>query len=291
MKRLSAVLVLACVCSLAVSSVQAGEGCCMKNGDAKTVKASGQCTKTGMACAAFGKEFPAMTVTVGDQKYCWATQSAECWKAMQASKAKPSFMVAGKQFDDMEKAMDAFVCAAECYKAGFTTIAYEEKDGAWAMCEMGDDCCTKGAAEGKACCAAKKASTLASCPAGKKDAAVASAKSEGCAGSKEHGAAKVDYKQYKKFRVAGHTYTSFADAMAAHKRVAESMKQVKMSYIVDGKTVDNSDEVCPMAKKDHKVVYCVGGSKTPCEMTAKVLMAKAQCDAAAKALDTSTARL
>lgn len=283
MKKLSTLLAVACMCSLAVSAATAGPGCCMKDAkDAKMVKASGQCTKSGEACASMTQQFPAMKVVVGDQSYCWESQMADAYKAMKAPGAKPVFVVNSKEYTNAAEAFDAYVCAAECYKTGFMSVSYQDGD-AWKMVDM--DCCTAGTMEGKSCCAAKSGMTSAkagSCAA--KAEGTAMAKGEGCAKSGE-AMAKVDYAKFKKFRVAGHEYTSYADAVAAQKRAVESVKQVKMAYEFDGKTVDCESKVCPTAMKDGKVMYVIGTEKIPCPVTAKVKMAKAQCEAAKKALD------
>jgi hypothetical protein len=53
-----------------------------------------------------------------------------------------------------------------------------------------------------------------------------------------------------------------------------------MTYVVDGKEVDDCAKVCPKAKAAGKVQFVVGETRTSCEDTARYTLAKAQYEAA-----------
>ncbi len=257
-KRIGFLAAVACMCTFGVSAAWAGEGCCAKGKDAKTASAKGSCSLAGKVCGGDMKEFPSMKVMVGDESFeCPMAAAAAAKKA----DTKATYIVMGEKFDDGEKAYAAYACAAECYAKNFGSIGVE-RDGKWAFVSS-DGCCKSGSS-------VKMAS--------------------GCAKDQDKTLASADFKTAKKFRVAGHDYNNWDEAMKASKKAQESMKAVKMTYVVDGKTVDSADDVCPMAKKDGKVEYRVGSDKTNCCYEAKVLQAKAQVEAAKKAVEGSMAK-
>lgn len=85
-----------------------------------------------------------------------------------------------------------------------------------------------------------------------------------------------------KFMVAGHSYATFDAASKARTEVLAAIGAVKMKYIVDGKEVGCSSQVCPKAKAAGHVKYVVGEKNMDCELMARVELAKAQYDAAKK---------
>lgn len=284
MRKLSIVLALACVCSFGVSAAFAGPGCCKKDAaTAKAVKETGKCSYTEAACAGEGEAFPTMAALVGDQKFECCDAAT---KAAEKANAKVKYVVNGKEFDCKDKAMAAYACAAECYAEGYMSVAYYA-DGKWKHC--GSSC---GGEKGASCGDKSAAKSCSHEGAAKTASAGGSACCKEKAGvklSKEELAACC--KKASKYRVAGHEYKSWDEASAASKKAHEAVKQMKMTYVVDGKNVDDAEKVCPTMKEAGKVEYMVAGEKMKCEMSAKVKMAKAMCEAAKKALDSAQARI
>jgi hypothetical protein len=68
-------------------------------------------------------------------------------------------------------------------------------------------------------------------------------------------------------------------------------RAVSLKYVVDGKEVGSSSDVCPLAKMAGKVQYMVNGEKTPCETTARISLAKAQYEAATKKTEKKVAAM
>lgn len=297
MRKFATLLAALCICSWGTATALAGGAGCAAA--AKKAAASGGCPFSGKSACMSGDEFPAMSTMVGDQKFeC----PVEAGKAAEKAHGKVVFVVAGEKFDSQDKAMSAYACAAECYAKRFVSIAYE-KDGKWMTCD-GEDCC-KG----------EKTAMAAGCSHGKGDAAMASAKGEcshakgaamasakgecthakgkgemtaakgECSHAKNAAAMAANFPKGTRFRVAGRIYNSFEDAHKASMRAREAIRNIKVTYRVDGKDVADSKDVCPTAKASGKVVYVVGSESTPCEMTARVKMAKAQVEAAKKSLD------
>lgn len=256
MRKFSWVLALACMCSLGVSAAFAGPGCCAAGKkDASLTKAKSGCSASASTCSS--DAFPTMAVMVGEKSYdC----PMEATKAAESAHTKPTFVVAGEKFDSHEKAMEAWACASEKYAKRFTMIACE-MDGKWVYC--GEAGCSKS-------CSEMTKAAAESCSKGAKGETIAAGEAA---------------KKCTKFRVAGHTYTKHEDAAAAAKRAMEAVKAVKIAYKVEGKAVDCESKVCPMAKKDGKVEYVVGTESTRCEYMAKINLAKAQVEAARKAVE------
>jgi hypothetical protein len=298
MRKLMTVLAIGCVCMFAVSAVYAGPGCGAKGHEATEVKAGSSCgskattvaesgsgcsSKMMAVCAKAGEEMPTMTAWVGDKQF-------ECCEAAGKYAAdnggKVIYAVAGEKFESSEEAHKAFLCATDCHVKRFVSVAYEV-DGKWVYCDSEGKAsgCSTGtkltSAEGKEESGCTKS----------KDAAVASASEKGekaasCHGKDKPEAAKMaDMSKAKKFRVAGHIYTSFDDAKKASERAQKAIEGVKMAYVVDGKKVECSTQVCPSAAKAGKVEYVVGEQRTKCETTAKLNLARAQVEAAKKSLD------
>jgi len=248
MKKLGSFAAVACMCSFAVSSAFAGGACCAsKKGDAMAKGGEG-CAKK---CGGYSDSFPTMAMMVGDKSYeC----PVEAGAAAKAAHSKVNYVVSGEKFDDQEKAWAAYACAAECYAKNFASIGVEQ-DGKWTYCSP---TCNKGT-----------------------EVKMASA----CAKDQDKTMSADAFKSAKKFRVAGHTYNNWDDAVRASRRAQETMKQVKMACIVDGKTIESCDKICPTAMKEGKVQFVVGEQKTQCPYDAKVKLAKAQVEACKKAVD------
>ncbi len=142
-------------------------------------------------------------------------------------------------------------------------------------------------AEGKTTAVAAKSEGAGCCKSGAKAGAMVKSEGGCCHGSgkamamsqKDIDACCKNAKEVK-FMVCGRTFTKRDDAEKARRDVLDSMKTIKMSYIVDGKEVDCASKVCPVAKKEGKVVYVVNKEKMNCEFEARIALAKAQFEAA-----------
>lgn len=313
MKRFVLVAVaFAAVCAFTTNLAWAGPGCCKSKQDSKDTKLS------SLTACSMG-EFPHLTMMVGDKEFdCPAAAD----KAAEEKGAKVRFAVAGEQFDCKDKAMTALADVSERFVGRYTTIA-AVVDGKTIYCaeDMSGCCKSKTAsAEGSSCSKSKAALASAksegsSCS--KSKAALASDKGEGSSCSKSKAAlakaegkacasackkesfacvskdefAKAIKTDGAKFIVLARNFDSYDDAVKARAAAMDAMKVVKMTYVVEGKEVDCSSKVCPMAKKAGKVEYVIGETKTHCEVSARISMAKAQFDAAKKAGDQKIAKI
>lgn len=305
MKRFVLVAVaFAAVCAFTTNLAWAGPGCCKSKQDSKDTKLS------SLTACSMG-EFPHLTMMVGDKEFD-CPMAAD--KAAEEKGVKVRFAVAGEQFDCKDKAMTALADVSERFVGRYTTIA-AVVDGKTIYCaeDMSGCCKSKTAsAEGSSCSKSKAALASAksegsSCS--KSKAALASDKGEGSSCSKSKAAlakaegkacasackkesfacvskdefAKAIKTDGAKFIVLARNFDSYDDAVKARAAAMDAMKVVKMTYVVEGKEVDCSSKVCPMAKKAGKVEYVIGETKTHCEVSARISMAKAQFDAAKKA--------
>ena len=94
-----------------------------------------------------------------------------------------------------------------------------------------------------------------------------------------------------KYRVVGRDFDTWTAAVKARDQASAAAKKVSMKYIVDGKEVACASQVCPKAKADGKVVYVISGEKMECQYSARVALAKAQCQAAKAACSELVAKL
>lgn len=140
--------------------------------------------------------------------------------------------------------------------------------------------------EGSSCSKSKAALAKAE---GKACASACKKESFACVSKDEF--AKAIKTDGAKFIVLARNFDSYDDAVKARAAAMDAMKVVKMTYVVEGKEVDCSSKVCPMAKKAGKVEYVIGETKTHCEVSARISMAKAQFDAAKKAGDQKIAKI
>ncbi len=283
MRRIATLLTMACACTLGLSAAYAGAACCKsgKSASKEATAKSGSCAYTKSLCAGEAEAFPSFKVKVGDRAYdC----SMEAKTAAREKGGKVVFIVAGREFENHEKAMNAYACAAECYAKSFVSIACEI-DGKWVMCGDQKECGKEGkGVKTAAGCGSKSGgdASLASAKESKKEAGCGSksAADASLASAKDKSAAKCS-----KFRVAGHVYSNYEDAVKARKLALEAVKAVRMTYRVDGKDYDCMSKVCPAAREDGKVQFVVDQDATPCETTAKVRLAQKQVEAAKKAVD------
>jgi len=313
MKRfVLAAVAFAAVFAFTTNLAWAGPGCCKSKQDSKDTKLS------SLTACSMG-EFPHLTMMVGDKEFD-CPMAAD--KAAEEKGAKVRFAVAGEQFDCKDKAMATLADVSERFVGRYTTIA-AVVDGKTIYCaeDMTGCCKSKTAsAEGSSCSKSKAALASAkdegsSCS--KSKAALASDKSEGsscckskaalakaegkaCASAcKKESFACVSKEEFAKaiktdgakFIVLARNFDSYDDAVKARAAAMDAMKVVKMTYVVEGKEVDCSSKVCPMAKKAGKVEYVIGETKTNCEVSARISMAKAQFDAAKKAADQKLAKM
>lgn len=296
MKRVLAfVAAMACVFSLN-SLAFAGPGCCKSKAAAASASA---------ACAA---EFPHLVMKVGEKEF-ECPMAAE--KEVKDHGGKVVFAVAGENFVEKDAAMAALADASEEYVHKFTSIACKV-DGQVIFCGQGGSC--KDGAKltstgSKSCSGAAKASAEAATGCSKskeasakgegsgccKSKAAALAKSEGTGCSKGKDAmadcAKACEARGAKFMVVGKTFDKYTDAVKARDAALAVLKDVNMKYIVDGKEVSCSSQVCPTAKKAGKVQYVVGTEKTGCEISARISLAKAQYEAAKNCVEKQVAKM
>ncbi len=278
------------VCGFGVTAAWAGPGC-SGHKDAKTASAS-SCTSMG--------DFPKMAITVGDETF-YCPMAAE--KAAKAGKSKIVYAVAGEKFDTKDKAMEALACASECYVKKLTHVA-TIADGKVMFAvdkECAKSCGSKGAtvaAKNSGCSKSKetvaKASGSGSC---KSKGALAKAEGSACCKSgalvmtQSEIDAAIKNAKVVKYMVLGKTFDCPKEAAKARDEALAAIKLVSMKYVVDGKEVGSSSEVCPMAKMAGKVQYMVNGEKTPCETTARISLAKAQYEAATKKTEKKVAAM
>lgn len=241
------------------AKVQMASATCDKSGEAKT--ASATCCKTGQAV----KDSPACCKS-GDAK----TAAATCDK----SKA-PATCTKG----DTKTAS----AAGSCQTKGDAKMVKADGDAKGEGCGKG---CVSKTGDGKDCCPSGAKTVAATSGCGSK---AADAKMAGCC---EMGGEKlviIDAKacaemcqnaKDKKFMVAGQSYDSWDAAVKARDELVGVVKQVKMSYLVDGKTVDCSSKICPEDMKAGKVKFVVADKQMECETMARVELAKAQYEAA-----------
>lgn len=215
----------------------------------------GDCSKT--ACAEGKDGAKAVLASAGEGRSCSA-------KAAALAKAEGSSC-------SKSKAELAKADGASCSKSKAALASAEDKK------------------EGSGCCKAKAALASAegkSCSTKGGDAM----KSAMAVVSKEE-FAKLCKTEGAKFMVLGRSFDCYDSAVKARDTAAGAAKVVKMKYIVDGKEVACSTEICPSAKKDGKVQYVIGEDKTGCETVARINLAKAQYDAAKKAADQKLASM
>jgi hypothetical protein len=92
------------------------------------------------------------------------------------------------------------------------------------------------------------------------------------------------------YKVAGHTYDCPKDAERAAKLASEAMATVAMKYRVGEKDYGCSKSAGAMAKESHApMMYVVGDECTPCAVTARLMLARMQVEAAERALDGANA--
>ena len=310
-------VVLACICSwsvlaaLAVDPATTGS----KSGCSKDKAKSASCMAT---CNGSPSGFPAMVMTVNGKKFdcCIAAgkaakeadtkvvymigeQKFECPDAAMVALADAS-----EQFVDRYlsiacvadgKVMYCKDSAACC--SGHTAMAKSE-GGACPHAAKGSADVSSASHGGEKTIAAKSeggcshGATAMAKSEGKSEAgcahgATAMAKADGCC----HGGSAVAMsgkdieaccKNAKevKYMVCGRTFKSRDEAATAREKTVEALTTVKMTYVVDGKDVDCASKVCPVAKKEGKVVYVVGTEKMKCEFQARVALAKAKYETA-----------
>ncbi|MEK6644562.1 MAG: hypothetical protein AABZ08_11700 [Planctomycetota bacterium] len=286
-------LAMACVCSFTAATVYAGPAC---SGDkAKMAKSEGSCTKT---CGGTTEGFPTMAMMVSGKSYDCCMSAA---KAAKEAKTGIIFQVADQKFENKDKAMAALADVSEQYVENYMTVACVA-DGKVMLCKDKTSCCAEKAAKGatvsaksEGTCAkgetkTAKAEGSACCKGGAKTTATV-AKADGCC-SKDGAKAKAvamtkeeietcckNAKEVK-YMVVGRTFKTHDEALKAREKTLDTVKTIAMTYVVDGKEVKCSTEVCPKAKADGKVVYVVNKEKMECEIEARIALAKAKFEAA-----------
>lgn len=328
MKRaLTIALALALVCGIAVMAAHAGPGCCKSKMDGKGAQVSamtactmGEFPHLTMKVADKSYDCPQAAEKAAEAahakvRFAVASDEFDCKEKAMTALA-----------DESERFTRRFTAIAAVVD-GKMIFCKEELGGCGsaATASAGGSSCSKGkaelasAGEGKSCSAAKKAE-LAGAGEGKscssKKAAMAKAEGASCSKSKAAMASaeggkscakscgsgaiacvskeefnKAAQSKGAKFMVVGRTFDSLDEAVKARETALAAVKSVKMTYLVEGKEVGCSSQVCPMAKKAGKVEYVVGTEKTPCEIMGRINYAKAQYDAAKKAADQKLAKI
>lgn len=219
---------------------------------------------------------------VVDGKTMYAAEDLSgCCKAKTASaessgcsKSKSVALASAKadKSEGCSKSKKAALASSEKSESGCS----KSKKAALASSEKSESGCSKSKAalakaEGKSCASACKKESFA------------------CVSKEEY--AKAMKTDGAKFIVLARSFDSYDAAAKARDAAMDAVKVVKMSYIVEGKEVDCSSKICPMAKKAGKVEYVIGETKTNCEVMARISMAKAQFEAAKKAGDQKLAKI
>lgn len=310
-RMILSVVAFAAACSIGMASAFAGPGCCSAGKAASMAKKDG-CCKEG---------FPTMVMMVGEKSY-QCPMSAD--KAAKESHGKIVYLVGEKKYDCKDAATVALADASEEYVSRFMSVACVV-DGKVKYCDdvatcsksVGKTVSAGGASCGKsATVVATKSETGSTCTKGKDgEIKSAMAKSEGstCTKGKDGEAKTVlakteggssccksgaktamakgegsgcckDAKSVK-YMVAGRTFDSYDAASKAREQAMTAVKTVSMKYIVDGKEVGCSSQVCPKAKADGKVTYVVNNEKMTSESDARIAAAKAKYEAARSAAE------
>ena len=330
MKRFVLVAVaFAAVCAFTTDLAWAGPGCCKSKQDGKDTKLSSMTACSmgefpHLTMLVGDKEFdcPMAADKAAEEKgakvrFAVAGEQFDCKdKAMTAlADVSERFVgryttiaavVDGKTIycaEDMSGCCKSKTASAEGSSCSKSKAALASAKGEGSSCSKSKAALASDKSEGSSCSKSKAAlasdkSKGSSCC--KSKAALAKAEGKSCASAckKESFAvvskdefAKVIKTDGAKFIVLARNFDSYDDAVKARAAAMDAMKVVKMTYVVEGKEVDCSSKVCPMAKKAGKVEYVIGETKTNCEVSARISMAKAQFDAAKKAADQKLAKI
>lgn len=322
---------LALTVAFSADLVLAGPGCCKSKGDSKDVKVSSltACSMGDfphLTMMVGEKEFdcPMAAEKAAEEngakvRFAVAGEQFDCKDKAMATLADVSeryvnrymnvaVVVDGKTIyaaDDLSGCCKAKTASAEgsgCSKSKSVALASAEegksggcsksKTVALASDEKSESGCSKSkaalASDKQSGCCKSKAAALAKAE-GKSCASACKKESFACVSKEEF--AKAAKTEGAKFIVLARTFDSYCDATKARDAAMDAIKVVKMKYVVEGKEVDCSSKVCPMAKKAGKVEYVIGETKTNCEIMARISMAKAQFEAAKKAGDQKLAKI
>ena len=295
-------MALVVACGFGVSAAWAGPGCGAHK-EAKTASAS--------SCSSMIGDFPKMVMMVGDETF-ECPSAAD--KAAKSHDAKIVYAVAGEKFDCKDKATEALACASECYIKKYTSIA-TVVDGRVIFASDKDcksTCSSKGSVVATKTDGCKSKETTVAAKSGgcskSKEMTLAKASGKGCCQSAGASAsacckskaqtmtqAQIDAEaknaKVVKYMVLGKTFDCPKEASKARDEALAAIKSVHMKYVVDGKEVGSSEDVCPMAKKAGKVQYVVGTEKLNSETSARVTLARAQFEAAKKAAEKKVAAM
>lgn len=259
-KVLGFVAASAMVCGTAL----AGGPECAKTCDAK---AKAACKTDAKSCIGeVSGCMPKMIMMVGDKTFECPMSAGEAAK----KEGKPvTYKVAGKTYEDKDKALAVYADAVDGFAAKFATVRTVEE--CHASCEGAGSC----GGEKETCSKDKKTGTTAAkggacCAGGSKDAKVAAK------------GAKAGTTMYC---VVGQTFDSKEKAEEASKIGLAAMKEVKVAYRVGTKNFDCDKEAGEAAKADHaKITYVVGDNTMECPIQARIETAKAKVAAAMAAV-------
>ena len=288
----------ACCSAKAKLSKADGKGCSKAGATkAKLVKADGKASCSSLTKRANSAEKTCSggkaKLASADGKTCSSASKAKLAKAdgkgcCSASKTKIT-KAEGKGSCSASKAKLAKAEGKGSCSASKAKLAKADDKSSKKTCKF--EATKLAKAEGKGSCSASKAKLAktdgkGSCKAGAKRTKIVSAEGKGCCS-----ASKTKLAKNVKYRVVGRDFDTWTAAAKARDQASAAAKKVSMKYIVDGKEVACASQVCPKAKADGKVVYVISGEKMECQYSARVALAKAQCQAAKAACSELLAKL
>lgn len=296
MQFASKLFALIVVCALCTSGLIAGGDECQKACD-KAGKAA--CTEGGSCTLSAGiaKSMPQWAVLVGDKTFECPMAAAEVAKKEGKSIV---YLVAGKKFDNQEKAMVAYADALDTFVTKFTSVRTMEECMAECAGSSGSACSDSAKASCDATKVSADAAAKSACCEKTKDTGVTGATGDAQVALKSDakGGAKVttggecrsnDSKATNAkavFCVAGQCFDSKDKAVKAAQVVTVAIKDVNLGYRVGSKNF-YCDKMAgdEAAKTSQQIVFVVGENTTQCKVTARITLAKARLAAAAKALE------
>ncbi|MEE8170505.1 MAG: hypothetical protein V3T70_08155 [Phycisphaerae bacterium] len=206
-----------------------------------------------------------------------AIASASC----SASKSKSSCSSASKAKSSCSASKAASVAAKGASECAGKSKTSRTASNAKSSCSAGKGAAASVAAKGSSACCSSKSKASAQVAADGRS-------NESCKSGAKVAAATCDKSAAKVFYVANSKFTCPQTAHKMSKLALAAMKDVRMSYRVDGK--DFSCDKMAGAKCDgtgKDLMFVVGETCTPCKVTARIALAKAKIVAALKALETA----
>jgi hypothetical protein len=236
--------------------------------------------------------FPSMTIKVGTKTY---NRWMDAERAAKAANANVTYLVGDQTYNNHDEAMTALANESENFVQHFLKIGYVEKDGkivyrendpnekspteiAWGealthrtrMAQTGTP--TKGGMEG--------AGRMTATPG-----------EHGTHTTPMEGTPKeTDFNpsNYLKFIVAGRECNNLNTAEKTRDDATAAIKNVKVEYLVDGKSYKTWTNECEQARAAGTLTYRIGSDRTSSEDFARVTLARTQWEAVKFALEKPT---